>query len=66
MNLVVGFCRSRWKALSTCGEGIGSRPWLPVSADGPGVVGRHAGGRLLADLADVTGLTSVANYSTHS
>ncbi|MGW6413328.1 IS1380 family transposase, partial [Streptomyces vinaceus] len=42
-------------------QGIGSRPRLHVSADGVGVVG-HAGARLLADLADVTGLTSA--YST--
>ncbi len=42
-------------------QGIGSRPKLHVSADGAGVVG-HAGARLLADLADVTGLTSA--YST--
>lgn len=34
----------------------GSRPKLVVSADGCGVVS-HAGSRLLADLADVTGLT---------
>jgi len=34
-----------------------SRPKLVVSADGTGVVG-HAGTRLLADLADTTGLTS--------
>ncbi|MFF7859361.1 IS1380 family transposase [Streptomyces sp. NPDC007904] len=34
----------------------GSRPKLVVSADGRGVVS-HAGSRLLADLADVTGLT---------
>jgi hypothetical protein len=34
----------------------GSRPKLVVSADGRGVV-NHAGSRLLADLADVTGLT---------
>ncbi|MFF3735663.1 transposase, partial [Streptomyces sp. NPDC002476] len=34
-----------------------SRPKLVVSADGHGVVS-HAGSRLLADLADVTGLTS--------
>ncbi|MGY4920687.1 IS1380 family transposase [Streptomyces sp. 900116325] len=40
---------------------MGSRPKLHVSADGAGVVG-HAGARLLADLADVTGLTS--EYST--
>ncbi|MBT2505907.1 IS1380 family transposase [Streptomyces sp. ISL-98] len=40
---------------------IGSRPRLTVSADGSGVVG-HAGARLLADLADATGLTSA--YST--
>jgi len=44
-----------------CVQGIGSRPRLHVSADGAGVVG-HAGARLLADLADVTGLTSA--YST--
>ncbi|WUY04945.1 IS1380 family transposase [Streptomyces anulatus] len=42
-------------------QGIGSRPRLHVSADGVGVVG-HDGARLLADLADVTGLTS--SYST--
>lgn len=35
----------------------GSRPKLVVSADGCGVV-THAGSRLLADLADATGLTS--------
>ncbi|WP_405674526.1 IS1380 family transposase [Streptomyces sp. NBC_01511] len=44
-----------------CVQGIGSRPRLHVSADGAGVIG-HAGARLLADLADVTGLTSA--YST--
>ncbi|GHA70072.1 hypothetical protein GCM10010372_81660 [Streptomyces tauricus] len=42
-------------------QGIGSRPKLHVSADGAGVVG-HARARLLADLADATGLTSA--YST--
>jgi hypothetical protein len=36
----------------------GSRPKLVVSADGCGVVS-HVGSRLLADLADVTGLTGV-------
>jgi hypothetical protein len=37
------------------------RPKLVVSADGHGVVS-HAGSRLLADLADATGLTgSFAN-----
>ncbi|MEU1134378.1 IS1380 family transposase [Streptomyces sp. NPDC005900] len=36
---------------------IGSRPRLTVSADGSGVVG-HAGARLLADLAEATGLTT--------
>ncbi|WSC10672.1 IS1380 family transposase [Streptomyces scopuliridis] len=41
-------------------QGIGLRPKVYVSADGSGVVG-HAGARLLADLADVTGLT--AGYS---
>ncbi|MET8183973.1 IS1380 family transposase [Streptomyces sp. NPDC005336] len=35
----------------------GSRPRLVVSADGRGVVS-HAGSRLLADLADATGLTT--------
>ncbi|OEJ61081.1 transposase [Streptomyces agglomeratus] len=40
---------------------IGLRPRVQVSADGTGVVG-HAGARLLADLADTTGLT--AAYST--
>ncbi|MDQ0585516.1 hypothetical protein QF030_007694 [Streptomyces rishiriensis] len=33
------------------------RPRLVVSADGPGVVS-HAGSRLLADLSNVTSLTS--------
>ncbi|MEV6957532.1 IS1380 family transposase [Streptomyces sp. NPDC051183] len=42
-------------------QGIGSRPKLHVSADGAGVVG-HAGARLLADLADATGLASL--YAT--
>lgn len=42
-------------------QGIGLRPKIYVSADGSGVVG-HAGTRLLADLADATGLT--AAYST--
>ena len=36
---------------------IGSRPRVYVTADGRGVVGR-AGARLLADVADLTGLTS--------
>lgn len=40
---------------------MGSRPKLHVSADGAGVVG-HAGARLLANLADVTWLSSA--YST--
>ncbi|MFF3788328.1 IS1380 family transposase [Streptomyces sp. NPDC001933] len=44
-----------------CVQGIGSRPKLHVSTDGSGVVG-HAGARLLADLADATGLTTT--YST--
>ncbi|MBU6530972.1 IS1380 family transposase [Streptomyces mayonensis] len=38
-------------------QGIGLRPRVHVSADGSGVVG-HAGARLLADLADATGLTA--------
>ncbi len=42
-------------------QGIGLRPKIHVSADGSGVVG-HAGARLLADLADATGLT--AAYSS--
>ncbi|SFY45585.1 Transposase DDE domain-containing protein [Streptomyces atratus] len=42
-------------------QGIGSRPKLHVSTDGSGVVG-HAGARLLADLAEATGLTGA--YST--
>jgi hypothetical protein len=42
-------------------QAIGSRPKLVISADGSGVVG-HAGARLLADLADATGLTGA--YST--
>lgn len=42
-------------------QGIGSRPKLRVYTDGSGVFG-HAGARLLADLADATGLTTA--YST--
>ncbi|WP_405896104.1 MULTISPECIES: IS1380 family transposase [unclassified Streptomyces] len=42
-------------------QAIGLRPKVHVSAVGSGVVG-HAGARLLADLADATGLT--AAYST--
>ncbi len=38
-------------------QGIGSRPKVHVTADGSGVVG-HVGARLLADLADATGLTA--------
>jgi hypothetical protein len=38
-------------------QGSGLRPKIVASADGRGVVG-HAGVRLLADLADVTGLTA--------
>ena len=38
-------------------QAIGLRPKVHVSADGSGVVG-HAGARLLADLADATGLTA--------
>ncbi|WP_437107519.1 IS1380 family transposase [Streptomyces flaveolus] len=38
-------------------QGIGLRPKVHVSADGSGVVG-HAGARLVADLADATGLTA--------
>ncbi|MFE4538702.1 transposase [Streptomyces scopuliridis] len=42
-------------------RGTGSRPKLRVSTDDSGVVG-HTGTRLLADLADATGLFSA--YST--
>jgi hypothetical protein len=38
-------------------KATGTRPKITVSADGRGVVG-HAGARLLADVADATGLTS--------
>lgn len=38
-------------------QAIGLRPKVQVSADGSGVVG-HAGARVLADLADATGLTA--------
>lgn len=37
-----------------------SRPKIVVSADGRGVVG-HAGTRLLADLADASGLTGAVS-----
>src|SRR6266545_7401883 len=36
-------------------KGTGSRPKITVTADGRGVVG-HAGARLLADVAEATGL----------
>ena len=36
------------------------RPRIVVSADGRGVV-NHAGARLLADLADATGLTAAVS-----
>jgi hypothetical protein len=42
-------------------RGPGSRPKLVVSADGRGVV-NHAGSRLLADLADVTGPGSLRSF----
>jgi hypothetical protein len=38
-------------------KATGTRPKITVSGDGRGVVG-HAGARLLADVADATGLTS--------
>jgi hypothetical protein len=38
-------------------RGTWTRPKLTVSADGAGVVS-HAGTRLVADLADATGLTA--------
>ena len=37
-------------------QATGTRPKITVSGDGRGVVG-HAGARLLADVAEVTGLT---------
>ncbi|MFE4423046.1 transposase, partial [Streptomyces sp. NPDC056817] len=43
-----------------CVHTTASRPKLVVSADGHGVVS-HAGSRLLADLADATGLTAAFN-----
>jgi hypothetical protein len=39
-------------------QATGTRPKIVVSADGRGVVG-HAGARLLADVAEVTGLVRV-------
>jgi hypothetical protein len=54
MRLVQGFCHHGRKALSACTTG--SRPKPVVSSDGRGVVS-HTGSRLLADLADATGLT---------
>ena len=41
------------------------RPKIIVSADGRGVVG-HAGARLLADIAEVTGLTSACSAALAS
>jgi thioesterase domain-containing protein len=46
-------------------QAIGLRPKLHVSADGSGVVG-HAGARLLADLADATGLTAAYSAALRS
>lgn len=43
----------------------GTRPKIIVSADGRGVVG-HAGARLLADMAEVTGLTSAYSLALAS
>ncbi|MFU8854858.1 IS1380 family transposase [Micromonospora sp. SL1-18] len=43
-------------------KSTGARPKVMVSGDGRGVVG-HAGARLLADLADATGLTSAFSES---
>jgi hypothetical protein len=43
----------------------GARPKIVVSADGRGVVG-HAGARLLADVAEVVGLTSACNEALAS
>lgn len=39
----------------------GARPKIRVRGDGHGVVG-HVGARLLADLADATGLTMPATH----
>jgi hypothetical protein len=52
--LVEGPDRPSRKALPV--KATGTRPKITVSADGRGVVG-HAGTRLLADIADVSGLT---------
>lgn len=41
-------------------QGIGLRPKAQVSADGPGVVA-YTGARLLADLADATGLAAACS-----
>ncbi|GAA0346843.1 hypothetical protein GCM10010319_24220 [Streptomyces blastmyceticus] len=46
-------------------QAIGLRPKVHVSADGSGVVG-HAGARLLADLADATGLTAAYSAALRS
>ncbi|GHA65747.1 hypothetical protein GCM10010372_76790 [Streptomyces tauricus] len=46
-------------------QAIGLRPKVQVSADGSGVVG-HAGARLLADLADATGLTAAYSAALRS
>lgn len=46
-------------------QAIELRPKVHVSADGSGVVG-HAGARLLADLADVTGLTAAYSAALRS
>jgi hypothetical protein len=43
-------------------QGIGLRPKVYVSADGSWVVG-HAGARLLADLADATGVSGAGSDS---
>jgi len=43
-------------------KATGTRPKIVVSADGRGVVG-HAGARLLADVAEVTGLTGACSYA---
>ncbi|MEU8889834.1 IS1380 family transposase [Streptomyces sp. NPDC048442] len=48
-----------------CVKAIGSRPKVLVTADGSGVVG-HAGARLLADLADATGLNSAYSRALRS
>jgi hypothetical protein len=46
-------------------QAAGSRPKIVVSGDGRGVIG-HAGARLLADVAEVTGLAASAPAADQS